>query len=182
MRRVAIANLSVFEIKSVVDDARAESIGRITVGFTIWETSVVPMLLANSEVFTDIKKKTIKLLEKIQLKYLRLVLGVGTSCPIPIMMYHTGTLSMSNKILLRKICFLNHISTLPTGTLARDVYDTMVMHNYDGLAKELAPFLEELGVTDIQSYSKYQIKKIAKQKILEKQKTELLTQAQRYKK
>ena len=56
----------------------------------------------------------------------------------------------------------------------------MVMHNYDGLAKELAPFLEELGVTDIQSYSKYQIKKIAKQKILQKQKTELMTQAQRY--
>ena len=49
--------------------------------------------------------------------------------------------------------------------LGKGVYDTMVMHNYDGLAKEIALIFEEIGVTDIQSYFKYQIKKFAKQKI-----------------
>ena len=177
-KRVALANQSVYEIRAVVDDARADALGRLTVGFTIWETSIISMLLANSEVWTEIGKKTIKMLDRLQLKYLRLVTGVGTGCPIPILLYHTGTLSMTNRIMLRKIMFCFHVATLPPSTLAREVYDTMVQHNHVGLWREVEPVLRELNLGPLESYSKYQFRKIVKLKIHQKQKHELLKMAE----
>ena len=113
------------------------------------------------------KKQTIKELDKVQLKYLRVVTGIGKGCPIPLLLYHTGTLSMSNRILVKKIMFLNHVSNLPRGTLSRDAYDTQCRHNI-GLVAELLLVLEQLGLTDIQSYNKYSLKKILRRKIVEK--------------
>ena len=98
MRKVGIANHSSFEIRPIVDDARAEAVGRLSVGFEIWEAAVIPALLHASETWTNISKKSLKSLEKIQLKYLRLVTGVGTGCPKPILYYHTGTLSMFQNV------------------------------------------------------------------------------------
>ena len=181
-KRVGMANLSVFEIKAVVDDARAEAVGRLTVGFTIWETAVIPSLLHGAEVWTEISKKTLKMLEKIQLKYLRLVTGVGTGCPKPILYYHTGTLSMSYRIVLRKILFLHHVATLPLGSLARDTYETMREHNHRGLVSECEPILQEFNIHNIQAYSKHIFKKLVKAKILNKYKSELLEAATKYKK
>ena len=181
-RRVGLASQSVYEIRAVVDDARAEAVGRLTVGFTIWETSVISMLLHNSEVWTEVGRKTIKLLDQLQLKYLRLVTGVGTGCPIPILLYHTGTLSMSNRILLRKILFCFHLATLPPGTLARDTFDMMVQNDHVGHWKEIEPLLRDFGLGPIQSYSKYQFRKIVKAKIIQKQKQELLKMSEKYKK
>ena len=126
-RRVGLANHSVFEIRAVVDDAKAEAVGRLSVGFNILETAVIPAFLHSSEVWVKMKMKTIKLMEKIQLKYLRLVTGVGTGCPKPILYYHTGTLIMFNGILLRKILFLYHVTTLSPSCLARSVYDTQCL-------------------------------------------------------
>ena len=163
-RRVGVANHSVFEIRAVVDDARAEAVGRLSVGFTIWETAVIPALLHSSEVWTNINKKTLKLLDKVQIKYLRLVTGVGTGCPKPILYYHTGTLDMFHRILKRKLLFLYHVATLPLGCLARSLYDKQCQLNL-GLVKELAPYLQEFGCENLQLYSKYQFRALIKKKI-----------------
>ena len=181
-KRIGIISHSIFEIRNIVDDARADSIGRLTVGFSIWESACVTALIHNSEVWVNIPKKAIKLLETIQLKYLRVVTGVGTSCPKPILYYHTGTLSMSNRVLLRKLLFWYHVSTLPTNSLAREVRDLMCLHDNPGLAREVVPVLEEFGITDIYAYSKYQFRKLIKSKIIEKEKRELLERARQYKK
>ena len=93
-KRLGLVSHSVFQIKAVVEDARAEVVGGLTVGLAIWEITIIPMLLHNSETWTDMRKKTVKQLDKIQLKYLRLLLGVGKGYPIPVLLYHRGTLSM----------------------------------------------------------------------------------------
>ena len=180
-KRVGFANQSVFEIRSVVDDARAEAVGRLSVGFTIWETAVIPALLHASEVWINLSKKSLKLLDKVQLKYLRLVTGVGTGCPKPVLFYHTGTLSMFHRILKRKIMFLHHVANLPLGCLARSVYDKQCLLNL-GLVREMAPFLQEFGIENIQSYSKYQFQKLIKTKIWNRNKLQLLDQSRKYKK
>ena len=180
-RRVGVANHSVFEIRAVVDDARAEAVGRLSVGFTIWETAVIPALLHSAEVWVNISEKSIKLLEKVQLKYLRLVTGVGTGCPKPILYYHTGTLSMFHRILMRKLLFMHHVATLPLSCLARSVYDTQCQLN-QGLVRELAPFLQEFGIANIQMYSKGQFRKMIRGKIWNRNKCQLLEEASKYKK
>ena len=53
-RRIGIISHSIFEIRNIVDDARADSIGRLTVGFSIWESACVTALIHNSEVWVNI--------------------------------------------------------------------------------------------------------------------------------
>ena len=91
--------------------------------FLIREMAVIPMLMNNAEVWLGMKKKTLKDLDTVQLKFLRLVLTVGTGCPIPMLYAKTGTMLMSNRVLLKKLAFLHHVATLPLSTLARQVYE-----------------------------------------------------------
>ena len=91
-------------------------------------------------------------------------------------------MSMSNRIMLRKILFLHHVATLPLGCLARDTYETMCEQNHIGLVRECEPTLQEFGINNIQSYSKYILKKILKAKFVQKNKSELLDAAKKYKK
>ena len=57
---------------------------------------------------------------------------------------------------------MHHVATLPLGTLARDMYEVMVRNKLPGLVTECAPILEELGLTDIQSFTKYTWKRTVK--------------------
>ena len=87
------------------------------------------MLLYNAEMWgNEINSRTIKLLDKLQLKYIRIVTGMGKGCPIPLLLYHTGMMSFANRSSLRRLSFLHHVATLPLGTLVRDTYETMTHH------------------------------------------------------
>ena len=139
---------------------------------------MIPMLLYNAEMWgNEINSRTIKLLDKLQLKYIRIVTGMGKGCPIPLLLYHTGMMSFANRSSLRRLSFLHHVATLPLGTLARDMYETMPRHELPGLATELKPILQELGLSNIQSYSKNSWRQTVKRKIVERQKLQLLEQA-----
>ena len=151
--------------------------------FSIFKMAVVPMLLHNAEMWGDeMNKRTVKLLDKLQLKYIRIVTGMGKGCPIPLLLYHTGMLSFFNRILICGLSFLRHVATLPLSKLARDTYETMSRHQLPGLATQLTPVIQELGLSNIQAYSKYSWKQIVKKKIVERQKEQLLQQAETYKK
>ena len=59
-RRVAVARLSVYEIRAVIEDTRSEKLGSLGVAFDIWEAAIVPMLTQNSESWVGMSKKTLK--------------------------------------------------------------------------------------------------------------------------
>ena len=156
--------------------------------FVIWiENIVIPAVLSQAETWIGIKQKTIKDLEKMQLKFLRLILGVGTGCPIPMMYAHTGTQLMANRVLLRKILMLWHVANLPTNTLANQTYRREV-EQYESdptiisLVSECRPYLSQFGVTDLQAYTKQQFKRIMKHKIFMKNKNDVCSMAVGYKK
>ena len=68
--------------------------------------------------------------------------------PIPLLLYHTGNMSMKNRIPMKKIQFLHNVSNLPPGTLVRDVFVKQCQHNI-GLVAEFSPVLEGLELHDI---------------------------------
>ena len=144
-RRVAIGNKLVYDIRRVVDDKRSNAINGLVLAFDIFEGAVVPMLLSNAECFEKINSRTLKMLDRLQLRYLRLVLAVGTSCPIVMLLTQTASLLFSNRIWLRKCLFLFHVYSLPVGTLARDTFDIQRRLNI-GLYKECEPILREFGL------------------------------------
>ena len=121
--RVGLASVAIYETKAVVDDRRADAIASLKTVSIIWEMAVIPMLTHNAEVWFGMSKKTLKDLDKVQHKFLRVALAVGTGCPIPKLYSETGTMLMSNRVLLKKMLFLHHVASLSSNTLARQVYD-----------------------------------------------------------
>ena len=153
-KRIGIANHSVYEIRSLIDDKRTDAIGGLSLAFLVWEMAVIPSLIHNAETWIGVSKKTLNELEKLQLKHLRVSMAVGTGCPTPLLYAHTGTLTMANRVIMKKLLFLYHVASLPEGTLARDLYEQQLKHQ-DGvpsLVTETEPYLREFGINDIRTY------------------------------
>ena len=70
--------MAIIEITSVVNDCRVTSVGGLVAGIQIWESSVIPFLINNCETWVELKPKTVKLLDDLQLKFLRILLATPT--------------------------------------------------------------------------------------------------------
>ena len=122
-------------MKSVSNDVRADAIGGMSVAFIIWEMAVTTMLLHNGGTWVSMKKRTVKELEKMQLKHL----GVGEGCPKALLYALTGTMAMVIGVLLLKLQFIYYVATLPRGSLLGDLYQAQYDEGYPGLVSELRP-------------------------------------------
>ena len=182
-KRISIASKSIFEIRSIVDDSRANSIGGLSLSFLMWELGCIPMLLNSAGTWIGMKRKTLKELEKLQLKHLRVSLAVVTGTPIPLLYLQTGTMTMQSRVMKMKLIMLHHVASLPENTLAHASYEAMVNHDLPvGLAAECAPLLNEFGIADIKKYTKIQFKRIIKKKMREYDKKMIVEMSKKYKK
>ena len=182
--RKGLVNRAIFEIKSVLNDCRAHLTGGLVSGFDIWEIAVIPSLLYNAETWQDIARKTVEELETIQLTFLRSLLGVGSGCPTVLLYSETGTLLMEYRILQKKLLFLHHLHNLPESSLASEVLAVQTEQGLPGIVDECHDFLAKFEIYDLTQYSKYQFKRIVKQKIKELNKSKLLdiAKSKQYKK
>lgn len=72
--RAGKVTTSIYEIKAILEDCRIHSVGGIVAGLELWEAAVIPKLMYNSDVWTDINKVTVDKLEKLQNEFLRALL------------------------------------------------------------------------------------------------------------
>ena len=78
---------AVIDIKCIVEDVRADVVGAIKTGLEIFNLSVIPFLLHNSETWDNIPKEAIDMLEKILLSFLRTLLKTPRTTPIPSLLW-----------------------------------------------------------------------------------------------
>ena len=71
--------------------------------------AIIPALLYNSEMFTEISKEALGELEEIQTFLLSVLLTVPLSCPRPGLAWNTTAMSMQNRIDERKLNLIVHI-------------------------------------------------------------------------
>ena len=93
-RRVGLANKIIFEICSVIQDKHADCIHGLSVAFELFESTLILMLLQGPDCWFRINNKTMKMLEKIQLKFARVALTCSQGCPIPKLYSETGFVLM----------------------------------------------------------------------------------------
>ena len=142
--RIGLAKRSIYEIRNVVEDCRANSLGAIQVVLDLWRGSVLSSLLAGCEVWTDITPKTMKKLEYTNSLFLANLFGVSKrGCPEASLYIESSSLLIPNQILLSQLLFIHHIATLPLTSLARETFEEMKIHNYPGLLKNLEKHLRE---------------------------------------
>ena len=89
---------------------------------------------------------------------------------------------IKNQILLKKLLFFHHISTLPDSCLAKEVYILQKELHLPGIFSECKSFLNENGLCKIEQFTKLQWKKKVKELITKLNKDDLVTMSKKYKK
>ena len=155
-KRFGLAQRAISDIRVIVDDCRNSIVGGLATGLHIWEAAVLPGLLFNSECWTNICNPEIDRLEKLQLRFYRTILSVGTGCPRPIIYWDTGGMMMKYRIIKRKLLFFHHLATLSTGSLAKEIFEVQKQMNLPGLVSECHHILTKAGINNVETYSKPQ--------------------------
>ena len=132
---------SILDTKAVVEDCRATVLGGIVSGLDIWELAILPYLLNNSETWTKLSKKTIGVIDDLQLMFFRYLLATPRTCPIPSLLWETGGILMEHRIAQKKLVFYHHLIHLPTISLAYKITTTQVSLSYPGLMMECQELL-----------------------------------------
>ena len=183
-KRKPLTIRAIYEIRAVVDDCRSMVVGGLTAGFQMWEMAVLPMLLFNSECWLEIGKPAINTLEHLQYTFLRCILGVGSGCPLPLLLSETGMILMELRVLKKKLMFLHHLFNLEQGSLAKEILTAQVNLNLPGLFLECKDFLNYYKLSNVAEYSKGQWKRLINDKIRDLNKAKLveMTKLKSYKK
>ena len=182
LRRKGQTMLTMMEICAIIKDCRVTSVGGIVAGIQIWETSVIPFLLNNCETWVELRPKTTKILEEIQLKFLRNILATPITCPQPALLWDTGCLSMEQRIAQKKLLFYHHLVSLPDDSLASQVASVQEHLGFPGLVHECKKLMKSYSLSNIRSYSKQQWKCIVRKAVLIANRNDLLEKAKNYKK
>ena len=177
-----MAIASIYEIRTVVEDCRSNVVGGVSVGIDLWESTVLPMLLFNSETWMSISQTTLNELEDMQKRFLRCLLAVGSGCPIPSLYWETGVTLIKYRILQKKLLFIHHLHTLPSSSLAKEVLNLQESLNLPGLIRECNQILRDNNLFQIGKFTKAQWKHRVKCLITKLNEDELIAMSKRYKK
>ena len=106
-----------------------------------------------------------KLLNKIQLTFLRILLKTPRTTPLQSLLWETGTMTMVSKIHQRKLTFLHHIINLEDTAIAKQFATVQQKNNFPGLMKECMELLKKYSLTDfkIESETKLSWKNLLNQ-------------------
>ena len=169
---------AIFEIKNVLEDCRADTIGGICAGIDIWEISVIPFLLNNSSVWGDIPKAAMDQLENLQNTFYRYLLATPVSTPIPALLWETGGLTMAHRVKMRKLLFYHHIVNLEDSAVANKVATIATQAGFPGLIREYLELCSVFNLPCPRKTSKLSWKKLVKSAIVEDNKNYLLEKIQ----
>ena len=167
------------DLKSVLEDCRINTVGGLCAGIDIWELSIIPYLLNNSEVWADIPKGALVLLDDLQNMFYRYLFATPRSTPTPALLWETGGLMMKYRIVKRKLGFFHHLSSLESSSVASRVARVEDRAGYPGLVQEYKSHCAELGLSNPTKYSKLSWKNSLKNAIIDANRKCLLDEIKR---
>ena len=176
--------LTINDIANIVSDARTREIGGIEVALELFDLTVIPFLLNSAETWIGLPKKGEELLNEIHMYFMRRVLKVPISCPIPIMYHDLGQVLMKNQVMKKKLLFLFHISSLAEEEISKKFYRKQKEESLPGLVNECGKWLIEMNVTFtmMETMTKSQWKRTVNNFTKKKNKEELVHMSRRYSK
>ena len=182
LKRVGIAKQTVLEIRTVVEDIRADKLGSVNVAFNIFEQAIVPMITHNSETWMFIGRKTIKVLDDLFLFFCRTIFRVGVGCPKTSFYWESAFTKFENLILEKKLNFVFHLANLPITSLGRQIFDIQDEdRTLPSLLLEVQDHLDAIGL-NIREVSKWQFKQKTRKYIKSLNRKQLLEEIRKYKK
>ena len=99
-------------------------------------------------------------------------MSVPLSCPRPAVFWDTGSISMENKIIIRKLNLIYHIKSLDDSSIAKEIFNEQVRNCWPGLVSECRDLCELLNIPDIThpdcEYTKNEWKQLVKKSVMKK--------------
>ena len=132
LKRVNVVKQTILDIRTVIEDTRAEKLGSMNVAFNIWDQAILGMLTYNAETWVGITKKTLKILDNLFHSFNQKIWRTSTGIPIPYHYWISRILKFSNYILQKKVLFYFHLAKLPPNSLGRIAVELQEDHDTPG--------------------------------------------------
>ena len=161
---------------AIVEDFRMQAVGGLMSAWDLWNLAIIPSLLSNCGIWTEIDAISVQKLEEMQDAFVRRILQVPVSTPKVSLRSETGLLSMKLRIWGEKIKMVLAIKKMSKTFLARQVYDEQVRLQWPGLAREVAEICRAVGIQDVNQSSMNKrdvdmaIRKVNKEEIVQEMK------------
>lgn len=140
---------AIFELKALCEDYRMQVVGGMVGAIDIYETCIVPSLLANSGAWIDIDEKTVKRLDAIQHLFIKQLLHLPNSTPVPSLRAITSQLGMKWRVWQEKCLLVRAIRRQEEGCLAREMLQEQISRGWPGLAVEVTEICKIIGLKDV---------------------------------
>ena len=140
---------SIYELRAVVEDFRMQSVGGMEAAIDLYESCIVPSLIANCSTWLDIKKDTEDRLDGLQDLFGRVLLKLPQSTPRLAIRGALGLLGMRWRVFQEKVLLVKAIKEQEEGCLAKEVLEEQVRMGWPGLAREVQEICQLTGLPDI---------------------------------
>ena len=137
---------SIYELRAIIEDFRMQSVGGIEAAIDLYESCVVPSLLANCATWLDIKQQTVDRLDSIQDLFGRVLLQVPLSSPRLATRAALGLTGMRWRVWKEKILLVLATREQEDGCLAKEVLQEQIRMGWPGLADEVKNICQDIGL------------------------------------
>ena len=147
--RIGKVKGAMYEAAAIMEDFRMQALGGMQGAWDMWELAIVPSLLNNCGVWTEISKATEDVLEELQNSFVRRMLHVPVSTPKVSLLSETGLLSMKHRVWFEKLRMVIALQKLEGKALAKQIYLEQKRQGWPGLISETSAICKELEIPDI---------------------------------
>ena len=139
---------SIYELRAIIEDFRMQSVGGIEAAIDLYESCVVPSLLANCATWLDVKQHTVDRLDSTQDLFGCVLLQVPLSSPRLATRAALGLTGMKWRLWEEKVLLLLAIKQQEDDCLAKQVLLEQARMGWPGLAEEVRVICQEIGLQD----------------------------------
>ena len=138
----------------------------------LYKSLFLPVVLYNSQAWSNITKHELTLLNTVQLKFLKRIFHAPPSTSNPITFLETGSLPIEQEINLRQLNFLHHILSLDSSDPVKRVYNEQLKLSHEkNWANELVNLRRKYNIKaddqEIPMLTKERWKRMVKMKLRE---------------
>ena len=161
-------------------------LGALKCAIQIFKVAILPALLVNSGTWEDILDlKVQKELEDFQSYFIRGLMAVPKSCPLPALTYESNLLLLKYQVFSRLLNLLKHIHAQdPESCLSKQILTEQLNNDWEGLSQAGIKICDNLEISGLFDpvVSKKQFKLLVKRACAEANDQDLKIQIQSYKK
>ena len=140
---------AIYELKALSEDYRMQVVGGMLGALDIYNTCIVSSLLTNCSVWVNMNEKSIKRLDGLQNLFVKTLLHLPDSTPVPALRAITGQLGMKWRVWQEKLLLILAIRRLGENTLAKGMFKQQVQEGWPGLTEEATEISKALRIPDV---------------------------------